>query len=293
MNFIDELEKILTSNGLPIVTFYDFFVIGCRLLQIPFSNGEQLTRRPRDWNVVEARNVFRRLQSRKALVTDSDFRSGVWRITQSTRAGSAEEVSCIADPFAYVSHLSAMQRYGLTDRNPQALHLTTPRRSLWNALRDERIRRDFPDRSGLALPPLIRPGFKDTIRRRPVVVHVSSHPWSPLTLGGEEARITSIGQTFADMLSEPHLCGGMRHVLDVWANEAEQWVLEISEAIDGVDSGIVKVRAGYILSEMMSIDLPALSAWERLAQRGGSRKLDPDAAYAPQFSSRWKLSINV
>ncbi len=105
--------------------------------------------------------------------------------------------------------------------------------------------------------------------------------------------MTSIGQTFADMLRDPHLCGGMRHVLDVWVNEAEQWVPEISEAIEKLDSGIVKIRAGYILSEVMNIDFPTLLAWEKYAQRGGSRKLDPDAAYAPRFSKRWKISINV
>lgn len=293
MNFTEGLEKTINLNDLPAVTFYDFFVLGHRLFHSPFWNGEPLKRLPHDWDVARARNALRRLEGRKTLVMDSDFRSGVWRVTQSTRAGSAEEVSCIADPFAYVSHLSAMQRYGLTDRSPQALHLTTPIRPLWNSLRDERIRRDLPDLSGMELPLPIRPGFKDTIRRRPVVVHVSSHPWAPSPLGGEETRITSIGQTFSDMLSEPHLCGGLRHVLDVWEREADQWVPEIVAEIEKLDSQIVKVRAGYILSEVMDIDHPALHEWEKFAQRGGSRKLDPDAGYAPEFSERWMISINV
>jgi predicted transcriptional regulator of viral defense system len=95
------------------------------------------------------------------------------------------------------------------------------------------------------------------------------------------------------MLTEPGLCGGMRHVLDVWENEAGQWVPEIVAAIDQLDIKIVKVRAGYILSEIMDIDHPALHNWEKFAQRGGSRKLDPDADYAPEFSERWMISINV
>ena len=81
--------------------------------------------------------------------------------------------------------------------------------------------------------------------------------------------------------------------MDVWENEASQWVQEIAAAIDQLDVKIVKVRAGYILSEVMDIDQTALKKREKFAQRGGSRKLDPDAEYAPEFSERWMISINV
>jgi predicted transcriptional regulator of viral defense system len=293
MNFSDGLENALLAKDLPVVTLYDFYVLGDHLFRTKVWNSAPLKRLPHDWDQLRAKNAVRRLEARRALVADSDFASGVWRVTQATRAGSAEEVACIADPFAYVSHLSAMQRYGLTDRSPQALHLTSPKRPLWNALRSERALRDLPEVQRVESPILNRPGFRDTIRRRPVVVHVSSHPWNPSPISGEETRITSVGQTFADMLTEPGLCGGMRHVLDVWENEAGQWVPEIVAAIDQLDIKIVKVRAGYILSEIMDIDHPALHNWEKFAQRGGSRKLDPDADYAPEFSERWMISINV
>ena len=293
MNFSDGLENALLAKDLPVVTLYDFYVLGGLLFRTKVWNSAQLKRLPHDWDQQRAKNAIRRLEARRALVADSDFASGVWRVTQATRAGSAEEVACIADPFSYVSHLSAMQRYGLTDRSPQALHLTTPKRALWNALRNERARHDLPEVERVEGPILNRPGFRDTIRRRPVVVHVSSHPWNPSPISGEETRITSVGQTFADMLTEPGLCGGMRHVLEVWENEAGQWVSEIIAAIDQLDIKIAKVRAGYILSEIMDIDHPALHNWQKFAQRGGSRKLDPDADYAPNFSERWMISINV
>ena len=293
MNFSDGLENSLLAKDLPVVTLYDFYVLGEHLFRTKVWNGTPLKRLPHDWDQLRAKNAVRRLEARRALVADSDFASGVWRVTQATRAGSAEEVACIADPFAYVSHLSAMQRYGLTDRSPQALHLTSPKRPLWNALRSERALHDLPEVQRVESPILNRPGFRDTIRRRPVVVHVSSHPWNPSPISGEETRITSVGQTFADMLTEPGLCGGMRHVLDVWENVAGQWVSEIIAAIDQLDIKIVKVRAGYILSEIMDIDHPALHNWQKFAQRGGSRKLDPDADYAPNFSERWMISINV
>ncbi|MCK4713700.1 MAG: hypothetical protein KAT26_12560 [Marinosulfonomonas sp.] len=293
MKFTDGVEQALLERDLPIITYYDFFVLGHKLFTRRVWDGEPLKRMPQGWDRTRANNAIKRMEERRALVSDSDFRSGVWRVTQSTRAGSAEEVVCIADPFAYVSHLSAMQKYSFTDRSPKALHLTTPRRDIWSNLRNERVRDDLPDIDVIEKPILNRPGFKDIIRRRPVIVHISSHPWTPVSVSGEETRITSIGQTFADMLSEPGLCGGMRHVLDVWERAADQWVPDIIEAIDQLGSKIAKVRAGYILSEVLDLDHPAIKRWEEFAQRGGSRKLDPEGEYVPEFSERWMISLNV
>ncbi|SEN82940.1 Transcriptional regulator, AbiEi antitoxin, Type IV TA system [Roseovarius tolerans] len=293
MNFTEGLEKALLHRDHPIITYYDFFILGHGLFTAKVWGEEPLKRMPQGWDQTRAKNAIKRLETKRVLTADSDFRSNVWRVTQATRAGTAEEVACIADPFSYVSHLSAMQKYGLTDRNPQALHMTTPKRSIWNTLRNARVREDLPDVEDIERPVLNRPGFNEAIRRRSVIVHVSSQPWTPSPVSDEQTRITSIGQTFADMLTEPGLCGGIRHVLDVWENEAEPWVEEIIKAVDQLDSKIAKVRAGYILTEVMDIDHPTIHNWEQYAQRGGSRKLDPDAEYAPVFSEKWMISINV
>ena len=293
MNFTEGLEKALLHRDHPIITYYDFFILGHGLFAAKFWGDEPLKRMPQGWDQTRAKNAIKRLETKRVLTADSDFRSNVWRVTQATRAGTAEEVACIADPFSYVSHLSAMQKYGLTDRNPQALHMTTLKRSIWNTLRNARVREDLPDVEDIENPVLNRPGFNETIRRRPVIVHVSSHPWTPSSVSDEQTRITSIGQTFSDMLTEPGLCGGIRHVLDVWEKEAEPWVEEIIKAVDQLDSKIAKVRAGYILTEVMDIDHPTIHNWKQYAQRGGSRKLDPDAEYAPVFSEKWMISINV
>jgi len=293
MNFTEGLEQALLQRDYPVITSYDFFILGQKLFIAKKWDDDVLKRIPNDWDQTRANNAIKRLARKRVLTGDSDFRSNVWRVTQATRAGSAEEVACIADPFAYVSHLSAMQKYGLTDRIPKALHLTTPKRSIWNTLRDAKLHEDFPDIQSSKRPALNRPGFKETIRRRPVIVHASSHPWTPAPISGEEARITSIGQTFADMLTEPNLCGGLRHVLEIWEREAEPWMEEITNAVDQLDSKIAKVRAGYILTEVMDVDHPTIHNWEQYAQRGGSRKLDPDAEYTPVFSEKWMISINV
>lgn len=293
MLFSESLEKDLLNSGLSIVTFYAFFRHGYQLHVRQFENGVLLEKTPPIWDIQTAKRFLKRLHKQRSLIPDKDFRSGIWRIAQATSTSSAEETICIADPFAYVSHLSAMQRYGLTNRSPVALHITTPIHSVWNKLRDQKVSEEMPDFEEAPKSLLYRYGINQTVRRRPVSIHMSSHPWTPKNLRGEETRMTSISQTFADMLQEPQLCGGMTHAIETWTNNASDWIDEITNVIDTMDSQIVKMRAGFILSELMSIEHPILKEWEPLAQRGGSRKMDPEADYAPTFSERWMISINV
>ncbi|KJE33927.1 hypothetical protein UF64_15850 [Thalassospira sp. HJ] len=293
MNFTDALEEALLARDLPIITFYDFFVLGQQIFFAKKWGDSFLKRLPHNWDYTRARNAIKRMEERKALVPDSNFRSFVWRVTQSTRAGSAEEIICISDPFSYVSHLSAMHIYGLTNRNPEALQITTPKRKLWNSMQEERIKRDLPSLATLEPKLMFRPHYKQLVRRRKVSTHTTSSPWKPTKLAGEETRITTIGQTFADMLLQPALCGGMRHVLDIWAKESTLWVDEIIEAINTHKSKIIKVRAGYIFTEVLELSDPRVTLWQTNAQRGGSQKLDPENEYSANYSETWMISINV
>jgi len=111
---------------------------------------------------------------------------------------------------------------------------------------------------------------------------------------GRQMRLATIGQAFLDMLRRPDLCGGMRHVLEIYEEHAGQWVEEIVTAVDGFPKKIVKCRAGYILSERLKIHHEKIQAWKFSApQRGGSCKLDPSKDYAPRYSEPWQLSLNV
>ena len=218
-----------------------------------------------------------------------------YQIFGRSRATTAEIV-CGLDPFAYVSHLSAMEHHGLTDRFPQILYMTRPSATEWRAEAMERMSKDLGDsvdaflRSGL--PRLVRPRI-ERIGSTVVRLQERSQLGAFRRVSGSNLRVATLGRVFLDMLREPVLCGGVQHVVDVHRRQAKRYLRLIVDEVDRHGHAIDKVRAGYLLSEVCHLDAPELSRWESLAQRGGSRKLDPEGEYVPVFSARWQLSINV
>lgn len=110
---------------------------------------------------------------------------------------------------------------------------------------------------------------------------------------GQRTRVASVGDAFANTLAEPGLYGGMAEVLLIWERHAGAYLEAIIRAVEATDAKIVKVRAGHILTERLDIQDPRIDAWRSCAQRGGSRRLDPDAPYRPVFSEDWMISINL
>ncbi|MEK7487037.1 MAG: hypothetical protein AABZ60_22140 [Planctomycetota bacterium] len=52
-------------------------------------------------------------------------------------------MACVLDPFCYLSYLSAMEYYGLTDRLPHLVVLTTFPISQWRMLVAQKEKEDF------------------------------------------------------------------------------------------------------------------------------------------------------
>lgn len=211
-------------------------------------------------------------------------------------AASAQQIACALDPFAYISHLSAMEYHGLTDRFPKVLYLTRPPAREWRQQAEERMRRDFGERYEQyltsRLPKLVRPKLSK-------IAQVNLHLQERSQLGafkhvsGSNLRVATIGRVFLEMTREPHLCGGIQHVIDTFSVNAKQYLRFISDEYERHGRAIDKVRAGYLLTEVCGLTNSVVESWTQFAQRGGSRKLDPEAEYATEFSERWKLSINV
>jgi len=228
------------------------------------------------------------------LESGKDFESGVYRVV-GVPDQPADELCCQVDPFCYISHLSAMRYYGLTNRSPAKLILTTPARPLWYKLRDAQMAKDYgTDLDDIeSVVNLKRYEFGNRVRDRGVHRHESRHPGEWRQVRGKATRVSSIGWTFLDMLDKPNWCGGINHVIEVWENEARTYLEEIISAVNRAPTTIDKVRAGYLLDERLGIQDQRIHEWLRHVQRGGSRRLDPESPYQPEFSEKWMISLNV
>lgn len=209
---------------------------------------------------------------------------------------SAEEVACTIDPFCYLSHLSAMSHHGLTNRLPVKLFVSSPSISRWKAEAESRMKKDlganYEGYCENGMPRLVRLRLLK-IGRMDVHRFQSNHWGAYINVRGRTLRVSSIGRTFLDMLRNPELCGGMRHVMEVFESNAETYLPLIVDELERNGSPIDKVRAGYILDEKLKIRNEKVEGWVSCAQRGGSRKLDASGEYVPVWSDKWCLSLNL
>ena len=264
-----------------------------RAIQAIYSEGRALYLRKAVPDSADYARLRKNLVDCNVLAVDPDYARRAFRIPNNPDL-PADDICCLVDPFCYVSHLSAMQRYGLTNRRPEALHLSRPAARLLRDMAMEKMQAD----QGLAMPAdkalrLHAVQHPPRVRKRKVHLFQTAHPGQSIAVRGGHARIATIGQTFLDTLDSPALCGGMVEVLDIWRAHAATYLDDIAAAVDRASPGIVKVRAGYILDEMLGIADDRIEAWRKFAQRGGSRLLDPAKGYAPRFSDKWMISLNV
>jgi predicted transcriptional regulator of viral defense system len=284
----------LLEDRQPVTTPYDLF----QYLRKIFLTVDRKALFLRDTEATTAglKRVLNNLTDTQALASDPDYRRGVHRVLPAGEA-TAEDVCALVNPFGYVSHLSAMQHWGLTDRRPEALHLTMPPPNAARPFIEAKMAADYgapfvdlPPNQAIKLTFIQHP---PTVRGRPLSIYETRHLGQWLPVRDSPMRLATIGQTFVDTLERSDYCGGMVHVIDVWREHANTYVEEIISAIDGQPSPIVKVRAGYLLDEMLGQSDPRIENWTRFAQRGGSRLLDHTKSFSPNHSAKWMLSINV
>jgi predicted transcriptional regulator of viral defense system len=286
---------LLVQERRAVVTTYTLFLL-LRRLFTP-ENRQKLYLRADTPTTGNLRKLTANLSDTGGIEVDSDYGRSVFRVL-SVGESPADEVCPLANPFGYISHLSAMQRWGLTDRRPEALHLTMPPPSAVRPLIEQRMAADYnTPLSEIPLNEMVKLAFirhPETVRGRKISVYETKHPGQWLQVRDSHARLATIGQTFVDTVERPQYCGGMAHVLDVWREHAGIYLQEVIATVDKVESPIVKVRAGYLLDDMMGLgnDL-RVQGWVRFAQRGGARVLDPTKAFSPDHSAKWMLSINV
>ena len=225
-------------------------------------------------------------------------RYGVYKIVGRAPLSTQEMIS-LADPYIYVAYLSAMQRWGVTNRQPKFSLFARPNKTIIKS-----IKPPLPEDDDFVELPIRTPVGHRSLHRvldrhgsNNIRIIETRYPAETMWMGGEHTRISTQAATFVDMLHRPDLCGGMAHVVQVWEgniiNRQELILTELIDIVDRNPSSILKVRAGYLLSEHLGIQNDAVQSWKRFAARGGSRKLDPDKPYKNVFSEDWMLSLNV
>lgn len=283
------LANALEEYGAPVVTNFEFFHQIWKMYAE--SEGKNLYLRHAKPDEGDFARLRQTLKKNGFVGPDRDYGTRILRILTVSDL-PAEDIICTVDPTCYISHLSAMQRWGLTDRSPEELLLTRPDRSAakekMRAVMEERL---YPGEDNPYV--LQRITHPKKVRRRPVSVYETKTSGLSVKSRRDSTRLSTIGQTFLDMVQKPDLCGGMNHVMDVWDEHADSHLDEIVTAIDTAKSGLTKSRAGYILEERNNINHPTIDAWKALGQRGSSRRLDPSKDFASTFSETWMISLNA
>lgn len=280
----------------PVIASYRLGLILHRLYKTKAYEGEELRRLEKTHaTAVEFRKAVTELLEIGVLEEHPDFKGRVFRLL-GRKIGSPQEIACAVDPFCYVSHLSAMDYHGLTNRMPVKLFLSGPSQKHWKEEAQKLMQRDLGEDSRIYRQegmPALSPLKLNRIGRTDVHL-INSLRWgSYKKVRDTGIRVSTIGRTFLDMLRDPEYCGGIHHVIEVFLDHAKNYLQAIVNEIDQHGKAIDKVRAGYILEERMQINNPVVDSWTKYAKRGGSRKLDAKAEYMPNWSEKWCLSLNT
>lgn len=280
----------------PVITRYRLGLIVHRLYFTKVYQGKSLNGLKKDRaDLAEFDQAIADLQSIGILKEHPNFPQKVFLLL-GRKEENPEEVACSIDPFCYVSHLSAMSHHGLTHRLPAKLFLSGPDAKQWKMEAEKQMRKDLGEEFDIytseGFPHLTRIPMK-RIGKTEIHRFHSIHWGAYRNVRGRAVRVSTVGRTFLDMLRNPELCGGMRHVIEVFEEHAANYLPAIIGEIDQHGGPIDKVRAGYILDERLRLEDPAIERWVAFAKRGGSRKLDPSEDYVPTWSEKWCLSLNI
>lgn len=290
------LSLAIATTKLPIITLYQISVLLCELFSSKVFQGTQVN--IRRINFPDQAYLFKQIRSLEKLgilQPNKNFpKNSVYTIF-GRQIISPEEMICFVDPFAYISHLSAMEYHGLTDRFPNDIFYSTPPPKDWKNFAQKKMDgdcKDFLDEYLTSGLPLLTKTKFTKINKKPIRKYSSIHQGAFKKIKDRYLRVSTIGRTFLDMLREPRFCGGINHAIDVFRKYGHQYEKLIINEFDRNSNSIEKTRAGFILEEICKIHNPRMESWASKVQRGGSRKLDPYSDYSPDYSERWCLSIN-
>jgi len=172
----------------------------------------------------------------------------------------------------YMAGLSACEHWGLTDQIFRDVFVTT-------AKRVQRRRLEIQGTSFRlkVLPEAKLFGTRSVWRARVRV------------------QVSDPSRTVVDLLDEPRLGGGIRHVAEVllaYFEGEHRDDARLVEYASRLDNRTVFKRLGYLI-ETLDVDAPRVLAACLERQSSGASPLDPSVHTKGRFLRRWNLRVNV
>jgi len=293
ISVIKALSGTLAEMNQPVITDYELGVQLHWLYSNQNYKGQTLQIKKKTAENLDFQRIINALYKNGILSAFKKFKS-VHQIF-GKKIESEEEVVCSVNPFAYISHLSAMEYHGLTDKIPRILTYTAPGAKPWKEFAIKKMEKDYKGLINEELP-ILTSIIMNKVGKKKLIKYNSIHTGAYVNKKDSPLRVSSIGRTFLDMLRKPDLCDGIYNVIQAYVEHAELYLGLIIDEIDQNGNKIEKIRAGYLLEDNERCNIknnPRIERWKKYVQRGGSRKLDPNNEYSPKYSETWCLSINI
>lgn len=235
-------------------------------------------------------------------------------IKKGSKPTSEMAVSAIY-PLGFLSHLTAMNLYGIGNTQTSGIYFTCPARKDWkhlclknikqrfkNLTISDSISNEYIEINGLTLSTqsILDPYPHQNILEEAgstkalIIINrkvlVESEWWN-------HCHIQNIVDLYLDMLRAPHYCGGISHVLNIYQNSLlkdKDLLQELLNTLTKTGSIIDRARFGYLFDKILGITAPELNDWksEQKEKRGSSRKLFSNFDFDEFFDDEWNLSIN-
>ena len=298
MDIATALSIILRELNQPVISDYELCANIFNLYQTKKYKGEIIrnANRIRSFQSV-GKTIVTPLIESGILSNDKDFAKGKVFQIMGNKHLEAGEIVCTTDPFAYISHLSAMEYHGLTNRLPKMLFMSSPPPKDWTRFASQKMMKDIGQD---LLDVYLRHGYPrlsnlrcSKVQNTFINKYSSIHQGAFKKIEGRKLRVSTIGRTFLDMLRTPDYCGGMNHVMEIFTLYGKQYKNLIIDEIDRHGNLMERTRAGYLLEERAGVHDQKIDKWASQVERGGSRKLNPAGGYSENYSPRWWLSLNV
>lgn len=113
--------------------------------------------------------------------------------------------------------------------------------------------------------------------------------------GTTKVHISNASRTVADILDDPSVGGGIRHVSDVivaYFRGGARKDAELIEYIARLGNRTVYKRLGYLI-EVLGLDAPDVLRVCSRKHSSGLTRLDPSGADRSRILKRWNLQINA